>query len=32
MAPEAYMWQEGSWKKIGDVITEGGSTGGASKS
>jgi len=23
------MWQEGSWKKIGDVITEGGGSGGS---
>lgn len=31
MAPEAYMWQESSWKKIGDVITEGGATGAPNK-
>jgi len=28
MVPEAYMWQENKWVKIGDVITEGGETGG----
>ena len=28
MAPEAFMWQNGKWDKIGDVITEGGGAGG----
>lgn len=23
MVPKAYMWQDGKWVKIGDVITEG---------
>lgn len=27
MVPEAYMWQNAKWVKIGDVITEGGETG-----
>jgi phospholipase A-2-activating protein len=28
MVPEAYMWQNEKWEKIGDVITEGGESGG----
>ena len=28
MVPEAYSWQGGKWIKIGDVITEGGGSGG----
>ena len=28
MVPEAYMWQQNKWVKIGDVITEGGSAEG----
>jgi phospholipase A-2-activating protein len=31
MVPEAYMWQNGKWDKIGDVITEGGGSGGPIK-
>ena len=31
MVPEAYMWQNGKWDKIGDVITEGGGSGGPVK-
>ena len=28
MVPEAFMWQNNKWDKIGDVITEGGDAGG----
>jgi len=31
MVPEAYMWQNSDWVKIGDVITESGAAGGAAK-
>lgn len=30
--PEAYMWQNGQWVKIGQVITEGGQQGGGGMS
>ena len=30
--PEAYMWQNAQWVKIGEVITEGGQQGGGGMS
>jgi hypothetical protein len=27
MSPEAFIWQNNAWVKMGDVITEGGSQG-----
>jgi hypothetical protein len=29
MNPEAYIWQNNTWVKMGDVITEAGGAGGA---
>lgn len=27
MSPEAFIWQNNTWVKMGDVITEAGATG-----